>query len=71
MREVQAGRFCATQGALKNAGNVSTSLWTLVIAIHTFTLVFLKVHHGDISRAAGLRRFYTKALPIAQPLYFT
>jgi Slime mold cyclic AMP receptor len=43
LREVHAGRFCAAQGALKNAGNVSTSLWTLVIAIHTFTLVFLKV----------------------------
>ncbi|KAF8493307.1 hypothetical protein JB92DRAFT_2835219 [Gautieria morchelliformis] len=43
LREVHAGPFCAAQGALKNAGNVSTALWSLIIAIHTFTLLFLKV----------------------------
>ncbi|KAF8576318.1 hypothetical protein K439DRAFT_1540566, partial [Ramaria rubella] len=42
LHAVTAGTFCAAQGALKNAGNVSTALWTMVIAFHTFCVVFLR-----------------------------
>ncbi|KAF8513350.1 hypothetical protein BU17DRAFT_6728, partial [Hysterangium stoloniferum] len=42
-RGVFPSSVCSIQGALKNAGNVSTALWSLVIASYTFSLIFLKL----------------------------
>ncbi|KAF5318852.1 hypothetical protein D9619_010962 [Psilocybe cf. subviscida] len=36
------GTGCEIQGALKQIGDVGAALWFLVIAIHVFTLVFLR-----------------------------
>jgi hypothetical protein len=34
--------LCVAQGAIKQTGNVGTALWSLVIAIHTFALLFYR-----------------------------
>ncbi|KAF8491540.1 hypothetical protein JB92DRAFT_3100492 [Gautieria morchelliformis] len=45
---VSPDMFCSVQGAIKNAGNLSISLWTLVaqsasmLATHTFCVLFLR-----------------------------
>jgi hypothetical protein len=36
------GTACEIQGALKQAGQMGAALWFLVIAVHIFTLVFLR-----------------------------
>jgi len=48
------GTFCTSQGALKNTGNVGTALWSMVIAIHTFCLLFLKWRSRDYTLYATL-----------------
>ncbi|KZT37254.1 hypothetical protein SISSUDRAFT_987947, partial [Sistotremastrum suecicum HHB10207 ss-3] len=42
-QSVSLDGLCTIQGAMKNGGNVGTALWTLVIAIHTWTLLFLRI----------------------------
>ncbi|RDB24819.1 hypothetical protein Hypma_008005 [Hypsizygus marmoreus] len=39
---VRAGNLCAFQGVLKQASDIGTAIWTLIIAIHTFCLLFLE-----------------------------
>jgi len=39
---VTLGSYCSTQGAIKNAGNLAVSLWTLTLAVHTFLVLFLR-----------------------------
>ena len=39
---VYDGSFCSFQGGLKNAANVGIALWTFVIAMHLFNLLFLR-----------------------------
>ena len=39
---VDNGGFCSFQGGLKNAANVGTALWTLILAFHVFNLLFLR-----------------------------
>ncbi|KAG8782014.1 hypothetical protein FRC16_002733 [Serendipita sp. 398] len=41
---VTEGALCTAQGALKQFGLVGAALWLLVIAIHTFSLLFYQVH---------------------------
>ncbi|KII92027.1 hypothetical protein PLICRDRAFT_172183 [Plicaturopsis crispa FD-325 SS-3] len=38
---VTADDFCTAQGAIKQAADVSTALWTFVLAVHTFCVLFL------------------------------
>ncbi|KAJ7690659.1 hypothetical protein B0H17DRAFT_1201502 [Mycena rosella] len=40
---VVVGDVCVLQGVLKQAADVATAFWTLVIAIHTFCLLFLEL----------------------------
>ncbi|KAF7337234.1 Git3 domain-containing protein [Mycena sanguinolenta] len=40
-RAVAVGEVCTVQGILKQIADVSTAIWTLIIAIHTFSLVCL------------------------------
>ncbi|THU87007.1 hypothetical protein K435DRAFT_356926 [Dendrothele bispora CBS 962.96] len=40
--EVVSGMFCTYQGAIKQVGNVSTALWSFMISIHLFNLLFLR-----------------------------
>ncbi|KZT36739.1 hypothetical protein SISSUDRAFT_1023827, partial [Sistotremastrum suecicum HHB10207 ss-3] len=40
--DVTYGPLCYMQGGWKNAGNVATALWNLVIAGHIFNLLFLR-----------------------------
>ncbi|KAJ3501644.1 hypothetical protein NLJ89_g9243 [Agrocybe chaxingu] len=40
---VQIGDACSAQGGLKHAGNLGASIWTVVIAIHLFGLLFLRI----------------------------
>ncbi|KAJ7842399.1 hypothetical protein B0H13DRAFT_2365236 [Mycena leptocephala] len=42
-REVTSGVFCSAQGGIKQAGNVATALWSLVLALHLFNLLFLRL----------------------------
>lgn len=39
--------LCVAQGAIKQTGNVGTALWSLVIAIHTFFLLFYRAKVPD------------------------
>ncbi|KAF8577435.1 hypothetical protein K439DRAFT_553971 [Ramaria rubella] len=40
---VTTGPLCTAQAALKQTGNVGTALWSLIIAIHTFSLLFIRL----------------------------
>jgi len=40
---VEVGGLCTLQGVLKQTADVATAFWTLVIAIHTFALLFLEL----------------------------
>jgi len=40
---VESGNICILQGVLKQASDIGTAFWTLVIAIHTFCLLFLEL----------------------------
>ncbi|KAJ3863450.1 hypothetical protein EV359DRAFT_64789 [Lentinula novae-zelandiae] len=39
---VQVGGVCTAQGALKQAGNLATALWSFIIALHLFNILFLR-----------------------------
>lgn len=39
---VHVGSLCVAQGALKQAADVGSALWTLMIAVHSFYLLFLE-----------------------------
>jgi hypothetical protein len=43
---VHTGGYCTAQGVIKQFSNVGTALWSLVIAIHTFNLLFLRFQAG-------------------------
>jgi len=38
---------CTAQAAIKNGGNVGTAFWSMVIAIHTFCVIFLECRPRD------------------------
>jgi len=40
--EVYVGEFCTIQGATKQAADVGTALFSLILAIHTFSILFLR-----------------------------
>jgi hypothetical protein len=40
---VNAGSYCATQGLIKQTADVGSSIWVLVIGIHTFCQLFLQI----------------------------
>ncbi|KAG8987304.1 hypothetical protein FRB90_003418 [Tulasnella sp. 427] len=46
---------CTAQGVMHQFGNVGSALWTLVIAMHTFTLLFLRV--GQVTSWTCLSTF--------------
>ncbi|KAJ7124978.1 hypothetical protein C8R44DRAFT_781958 [Mycena epipterygia] len=48
------GDLCVLQGVLKQLADVSTAFWTLVIAIHTFCLLFLELKPGRFVLLATL-----------------
>ncbi|KIP11516.1 hypothetical protein PHLGIDRAFT_114372 [Phlebiopsis gigantea 11061_1 CR5-6] len=41
-RAVEFGPFCQAQGVMKQIADVGTAVWALVIAVHTFWVLFLK-----------------------------
>ncbi|KAF5370389.1 hypothetical protein D9758_006926 [Tetrapyrgos nigripes] len=41
------GTFCTNQGAIKQTGNVSTALWSFMMSLHLFNLLFLR---GSVTR---------------------
>ena len=45
-RGVEQNILCTVQGALKQAGHIGTALWSLVIACHTFFLLFYGKRFG-------------------------
>jgi len=51
---VYDGGFCAFQGGLKNAANVGIALWSFMIALHVFNLLFLRWQTTQISMYATL-----------------
>ncbi|KAJ7145392.1 hypothetical protein C8R43DRAFT_1012615 [Mycena crocata] len=42
LRGVLDGAFCAAQGGLAQGGNVGTAVWSFVISLHLFNLLFLR-----------------------------
>jgi len=40
---VHAGPYCAAQGVIKQAADIGSSIWVLVIGIHTFCQLFLQM----------------------------
>ncbi|KAH9949010.1 hypothetical protein B0H21DRAFT_843590 [Amylocystis lapponica] len=51
---VAYGPYCTVQGVIKQAADVSTALWTFIIALHTFFIVFLRWNPGKHSLYATL-----------------
>ncbi|KAH9949711.1 hypothetical protein B0H21DRAFT_688018 [Amylocystis lapponica] len=51
---VKAGPYCSIQGGLKNAGNVAMAVWSFVMAVHVFLLLFLRRGTRDITCAITL-----------------
>ncbi|KAL4247484.1 hypothetical protein ABKN59_007951 [Abortiporus biennis] len=41
-RAVEAGGYCDVQAGIKQAGNVGMALWSFVLAMHIFNLLFLR-----------------------------
>ncbi|KAK7038876.1 hypothetical protein VNI00_010508 [Paramarasmius palmivorus] len=39
---VSNGSFCVAQGAIKQAGNVATALWSFMISLHLFNILFMR-----------------------------
>lgn len=44
---LELGSFCTAQAVIKQTGNVGTALWSFVIAVHTFNVLFLRWHIAD------------------------
>ena len=44
---IEIGSYCTAQAAIKQTGNVGTALWSFVIAVHTFDVLFLRWHIAD------------------------
>ena len=44
---LEIGSYCTAQAAIKQTGNVGTALWSFVIAVHTFDVLFLRWHIAD------------------------
>ncbi|KAF9486233.1 hypothetical protein BDN70DRAFT_870320 [Pholiota conissans] len=44
---VVEGFSCTLQGALKQSGNLGASFWSLIISVHIFLLVFLKIRSNQ------------------------
>jgi hypothetical protein len=40
---VETGGFCTAQGVIKHVSDISVAIWALVIALHTFLLLFYRV----------------------------
>ncbi|TFK44486.1 hypothetical protein BDQ12DRAFT_741354 [Crucibulum laeve] len=43
---IESGGLCIAQGVIKHISDVGTALWTMIIAGHTFLLLFLEVEAG-------------------------
>lgn len=41
---LEIGSYCTAQAVIKQTGNVGTALWSFVIAVHTFDVLFLRWH---------------------------
>jgi len=39
---VQPGLFCSAQGGIKQGGNIATALWSFILSVHLFNLLFLR-----------------------------
>ncbi|CAK5272551.1 unnamed protein product [Mycena citricolor] len=65
------GFYCMAQGGIKNAGNVATALWSFGLAMHLFTLLFLRIRAcafsfwGSLLAGWGLVLFIVCIGPIA------
>ena len=44
---LEIGSYCTAQAVIKQTGNVGTALWSFVIAVHTFNVLFLRWHIAD------------------------
>jgi hypothetical protein len=44
---LEVGSYCTAQAVIKQTGNVGTALWSFVIAVHTFDVLFLRWHIAD------------------------
>jgi hypothetical protein len=44
---IEVGSYCTAQAVIKQTGNVGTALWSFVIAVHTFDVLFLRWHIAD------------------------
>ncbi|CAE6523218.1 unnamed protein product [Rhizoctonia solani] len=53
-RHISIGRFCTAQAAIKQFSNLGAALWSTVIAIHTFRLLFFNAHTSDAACIATL-----------------
>ncbi|GAB1521317.1 hypothetical protein RhiTH_004411 [Rhizoctonia solani] len=53
-RHVSIGRFCTAQAAIKQFANVGAALWSIIIAIHTFRLLFFNAHTSNFMCFATL-----------------
>ncbi|KAJ7306820.1 hypothetical protein DFH08DRAFT_901843 [Mycena albidolilacea] len=47
-RGVTSGPFCSAQGGIKQTGNIATALWSFVLALHLFNLLFLRMKSTNV-----------------------
>ncbi|KIP09900.1 hypothetical protein PHLGIDRAFT_101969 [Phlebiopsis gigantea 11061_1 CR5-6] len=53
-RSVEAGALCSLQGGIKQAGNVGTAVWSFVLSVYVFRLLFLRTTSSAMSRYVTL-----------------
>ncbi|KAF5360040.1 hypothetical protein D9758_007629 [Tetrapyrgos nigripes] len=46
---VENGLFCGYQGAIKHIGNISTALWSFMLSLHLFHLLFMRGTITDLT----------------------
>ncbi|KAJ7512348.1 hypothetical protein B0H11DRAFT_1950761 [Mycena galericulata] len=44
---VESGLLCSAQGGIKQCGNIATALWSFILALHLFNLLFLRLNSNN------------------------
>lgn len=68
--KVSSGTLCSFQGGIKQAGNVGTAVWTFMLAMHAFRLLFLRTRVSRRSKwlLLGLGWFFVVFVVAIGPL---
>jgi len=67
---VSPGTLCSVQGGIKQAGNVGTAVWTFMLALHAFRLLYLRSRVSSRNKwwILGLGWFFVVTVVTIGPL---